>query len=238
MPSYRLLLLSNSKCHGQDYLEHAEKAIRDFLGSAQRNVLFVPYAGVTVTWDDYAARVADRFANMGCRIESIHAVGNPRAAVEKAEVIAVGGGNTFHLLRHLYAEDLIDAIRRRAGQGVPYIGWSAGSNLTCPTIKTTNDMPITEPPTFDALGLIPFQINPHYLDTHPTTHQGETREQRILEFVEANPDTYVAGLREGSIFRVEGRELALLGPNRVRVFRKGMETREYAPGDDLQFLME
>jgi dipeptidase E len=174
---------------------------------------------------------------MGYEVDSVHRAIDPKAAVMKAEAIAVGGGNTFHLLDGLYRNELIEAIRARVRGGTPYIGWSAGSNVACPTIKTTNDMPIVEPPSFSALGLVPFQINPHYLDAHPEGHQGETREERILEFIEANPGVHVIGLREGSILRVEGVDIKLLGSKTARVFIKGREAKEYGPDDPLQSLL-
>jgi len=186
--SKRLLLLSNSKNHGQEYLEHAAHSIRHFLGDNVKTVAFVPYAGVTVPFDQYTGIVREHFGPWGYEIESVHESGDPRKTVERADAVVVGGGNTFHLLKKMYENNLIDLIRRRVNEGIPYVGWSAGSNLACPTIRTTNDMPIVEPPSFDSIHLIPFQINPHYLDQHPEGHAGETREQRILEFVEANPD--------------------------------------------------
>lgn len=194
MAGKKLLLLSNSVNEGMGYLEHAEQIIKAFLGNALQKILFVPYAGVRFSFADYALNVRERFAEMGYDLESIHTANNPVHAIENAEAMAVGGGNTFHLLQNLYQNDLIEAIRQRANSGMPYMGWSAGSNVACPTIKTTNDMPIIQPPSFDALGLVPFQINPHYLNAHPAGHQGETREERLLEFIEVNPNVHVVGL--------------------------------------------
>jgi dipeptidase E len=235
--SKRLLLLSNSKNHGQEYLEHAAHSIRHFLGDNVKTVAFVPYAGVTVPFDQYTGIVREHFGPWGYEIESVHESGDPRKTVERADAVVVGGGNTFHLLKKMYENNLIDLIRGRVNEGIPYVGWSAGSNLACPTIRTTNDMPIVEPPSFDSIHLIPFQINPHYLDQHPEGHAGETREQRILEFVEANPDMFVVGLREGSMLRLEDSSLDLLGNKPMRVFRKGQDTTECQPGDSLAFLM-
>jgi dipeptidase E len=226
----RLLLLSNSKNVGQQYLEHAAGTIQDFFAGV-RTGLFVPYAGVRVTWDDFTATVRAKFAEFGVGIEGIHTAADPVAAVRAAEAIVVGGGNTFHLLKTMHERGLVSAIAERARAGVPFAGWSAGSNVACPTIRTTNDMPIVQPPTLDAMGLVPFQINPHYLDTHPAGHGGETREERILEFIEANPGVTVVGLREGSILRREADALTLLGTKPARIFRKGQETREVEPGD-------
>lgn len=233
----RLLLLSNSRNYQKGYLEHAKGTIKEFLGDGIRKVLFVPYAGVTIGWDDYTATVAEVYEQLGFAMESIHTANDPAAAVKGAEAIAVGGGNTFNLLKAMYQADVVDAIRARVTAGSPYMGWSAGSNVAGPTIRTTNDMPIVEPPSFEALGLVPFQINPHYTDAVLPEHQGETRADRLMEFVEANPGMPVVGLREGSILRVEDDQLELIGDKDARVFIKGREVTEHAPGDSLQFLM-
>lgn len=238
MADKRLLLLSNSKNAGQGYLEHALSFISEFLGPDINRVLFIPYAGVTRSFDEFETVVKDRFQEIGYDVESIHRAGDAKQAVQKAEAIAVGGGNTFHLLRGLYDNDLIEAIRSRVIDGAPYIGWSAGSNVACPTIKTTNDMPIVEPSRFAALNLVPFQINPHYMDANPEGHQGETREERILEFIEVNPGVRVVGLREGSILRVEGKTIKLIGPKTARLFLRGEQPREHAPEELLEFLLD
>ena len=232
----RLLLLSNSKNVGQTYLEHAADTIQDFFAGI-RTALFVPYAGVRVTWNDFTATVRAKFAEFGVEIEGIHIASDPVAAVRAAEAIVVGGGNTFHLLKALHERGLVEAIAERVRAGVPFAGWSAGSNVACPTIRTTNDMPIVEPPTLDAMRLVPFQINPHYLDAHPAGHGGETREERILEFIEANPGVTVVGLREGSILRLEGDLLTLLGAKTARIFLKGAAPREIAPGEAIGEVM-
>lgn len=237
MPPLRLLLLSNSKNVGQGYLEHAEQPITDFLGTSVKTVLFVPYAAVRLTFDEFAATVAVRLGAMGYGVEPIHRTRSPKAAVKKAEAIVVGGGNTFHLLKTLHEKGLVEAIRERARAGTPYVGWSAGSNVACPTMKTTNDMPIVEPPSLSACGLVRFQINPHYLDVHPQGHGGETREERLLEFIAANPRVHVVGLREGSILRVEGGHIALLGEKAARIFLKGRTPWEVGPTDDLSFVL-
>src|SRR5690349_16654741 len=172
----RLLLISNSTLHGSGYLDHAETEIRDFLGDVKR-VLFVPFA--LYDRDAYAATANARFTKMGYELSSVHDAKNPVRSVEETEAIFIGGGNTFRLLKNLYEFNLIEPIRRRVAAGTPYIGSSAGSNVAAPTIKTTNDMPIVQPPSFDALNLVWFQINPHYLDADKnSTHMGETREQR------------------------------------------------------------
>lgn len=234
----RLLLLSNSRNAGQGYLDHALAPIRSFLGASRKRVLFIPYAGVRLSYDDYAANVRERFEAMGYALDSIHEAANPARAVDEAGVLVVGGGNTFHLLFALAERGLIEHIRARVLAGLPYVGWSAGSNIACPTIRTTNDMPIVEPPSFEALGLVPFQINPHYTDLHPPGHQGETRAERIEEFCTVNPSVPVVGLPEGTMLRVEGNRLTLLGSLPAYVFRHGFAPTEYAPGDGLQFLIE
>jgi dipeptidase E len=227
----RLLLISNSTLHGGGYLDHAEAEIRDFLGDAKR-VLFVPYA--IFDRDKYAATAQARFEEMGYELASIHTAANPVQAVKETDAVFIGGGNTFRLLKALYDFELLDIIRERVDAGMPYIGSSAGSNMACPTIRTTNDMPIVQPPSFDALGLVSFQINPHYLDADPNSkHMGETREERLIQFLEEN-DTPVVGLREGAILRVENGETILRGSHGARVFRKGMAPVEISTGAKLE----
>jgi len=175
---------------------------------------------------------------MGYRAFSLHVERDPEAAVESAQAIFIGGGNTFRLLASLYKRNLIPALRRQVEKGTSYVGTSAGSNVACVTIKTTNDMPIVAPPSFDALNLVPFNINPHYLDPDPLSkHQGETREERIREFHEEN-EPAVVGLREGAMLKIEPPHVTLLGSAGARVFRKGREPVEHSPGDRLDFLME
>jgi len=226
----RLLLLSNSRNYGGGYLDHAEEWIRAFLGDHLRQALFVPYAGVTVSWDDYTANVAERFARFNMRVTSIHRTKHAVKEIESADAIIVGGGNTFHLLKQLYDNGTLWAIRERVLAGVPYIGWSAGSNVACPTIKTTNDMPIVEPSRLEALRLVSFQINPHYTEAVIANHGGETRAQRIAEFTKANPGVVVVGLREGSALRVIHGVVTLLGPHPATLFRDDSEPVEHAPG--------
>jgi dipeptidase E len=231
----RLLLISNSTLHGRGYLDHAEHDIRDFI-AGRASVLFVPYA--VHDRRAYAAKAQERFREMGLSLTSIHDVSNMPRAVDETDVIFVGGGNTFRLLKGLHDHDLLDPIRRRVEAGVPYIGSSAGSIVACPTLKTTKDMPVVQPPSFQALGLVPFQISPHYLDPDPSsTHMGETQEERIMQFLEENEET-VVGLREGSILRVEGGAVALKGPNTARIFRRGEKAVEGAPGSNLCPLLE
>jgi dipeptidase E len=226
----RILLISNSTLYGSGYLDHAAAEIRDFLGDIER-VLFVPFA--LYDRDAYTATARKRFEAMDYALDSIHTARDARQAVNGAEAIFIGGGNTFRLLKTLYDFDLLPAIRRRVEEGRPYIGSSASANVAGPTIKTTKDMPIVQPPSFDALGLVPFQISPHYLDPNPNSkHMGETQEERILQFLEEN-ETPVVGLREGAIIRVESGSTVLKGSSGARIFRKGQQPVEIEPGAEL-----
>ncbi len=232
--SSRLLSISNSTLHGSGYLDHAAGEIGDFLG-AVRKILFVPFALHDAA--TYAAQARARFEKMGYHLDSIHTATEPAATVREAEAIFIGGGNTFRLLKALYDQDLLGAIRERVREGMPYIGSSAGSNVAAPTIKTTNDMPIVQPPSFDALGLVSFQINPHYLDADPkSTHKGETREERIIQFLEEN-ETPVVGLREGAMLRIENGRTRLKGSTGAHIFRRGHEPVETLPGACLDELL-
>lgn len=234
-----LLLLSNSTNAGKKYLEYPKTFIADFLKKHQVNeVLFIPFAAVTFSYDEYQQKVQERFSEFNVKVTSIHTFSDPVKAVETAQAIVIGGGNTFHLLKNIQELGLTDVIQQKVKSGTPYIGWSAGSNVTCPTICTTNDMPIVQPQSFNALNFIPFQINPHYLDSHPDNHAGETREQRIMEYITANPGKYVAGLREGCMFYVENGTIRLEGPKSVRLFRKDEETKELQMTDDFNFLLK
>jgi len=230
----RILLISNSTLHGSSYLDHAENEIRDFLKDA-KSLLFVPYA--LFDRDEYAAMAAERFQRMGYELLSVHAAADPIRAVNNTDAIFIGGGNTFRLLKTLYETQLLEPIRQRVANGLPYIGSSAGSNVAGPTIKTTNDMPIVQPPSFDALGLVPFQICPHYLDPDPnSTHMGETQEDRIVEFLEEN-GTPVAGLREGAMARIENGVTTLKGVNGARIFRRHEAPVEMQTGMQLDELL-
>lgn len=236
----RLLLISNSTNAGEDYLEHAKGHIKDFLGGKVKKVLFVPYAAVSFSYDEYQEKVQKRFDEFGVKVDSLHKYSHNdrKQAVQDAEAIVVGGGNTFHLLKMIQQDDLIEVMRHAVLNGTPYIGWSAGSNVACPTICTTNDMPVIEPDSFHALNLVRFQINPHYLDAHPEGHAGETREMRIQEFLVVNPYIYVAGLREGCMFLVEQGKISHIGSKSVRIFKGEEEPAELKSGDDFDFLFE
>jgi len=228
MPLRRILLISNSTVYGRGYLDHVEEEIKEFLED-RKNVLFFPFA--LKDWNSYAAKARERFAAFGYTVTSAHAVADKVKAIEDADAVFIGGGNTFRLLKALQDDGLLEAIRRRVDEGMPYIGSSAGSNVAAPTIKTTNDMPIVEPQSFDALGLVPFQINPHYLDREPgSTHMGETREERIIQFLEEN-ETPVVGLREGAWLRIEGNSVLLKGTTGARIFRCGQDPVEVSTGE-------
>lgn len=214
----KVLLMSSSRQGNQGYLEHAGEQIHSVLQHQGQQVLFIPYAAVTFSFDDYLARVKPVFTALGYGLNSIHQAADPLAAVNAAQAIAVGGGNTWALLRRMYDADLVAAIRQRVLEGVPYIGWSAGSNVACPTIRTTNDMPIIAPPTFDALNLVPFQINPHFISGKPPGHNGETREERLAEFLAINPQENLLALPEGSALLVEDDRAKVLGEQGGVVF--------------------
>src|SRR5450755_1422272 len=230
-----LLLLSSSTVHGREYLDHAETEIRDFLGDVA-SVLFVPYA--LHDHDAYANRMRSRFARIGIDVASIHSAPDPVKAVAAAPAIFVGGGNTFRLLRELCLKNLREAVRDRVRAGARYIGSSAGTNLAGPTIRTTNDMPIVSPPSFDALALVPFQLNPHYADPDPaSTHMGETREERIRQFHEEPENrSPVVALREPAWLRRDGGGLRL-GGGGGRLFEAGEPPRDLSNGADLSFLL-
>ncbi len=233
----KLLLISNSTMTGEAYLDYPKHEIKKFLGDKPLTALFIPYAAVTFSFDVYEQKVAERFSELGYQIKSIHHFSDPARAVAEAEVIVVGGGNTWQLVRMLNDHRLMDVIRKKVNTGTPYVGWSAGSNVACPTLRTTNDMPIIDPKGFDTTGLVPFQINPHYLDANPDGHGGETREQRIEEFLEINPDLYVVGLREGTMLRVEDQKIDLIGSRKARIFKKGITPVELGSDDDFGFLI-
>jgi dipeptidase E len=225
-----LLLLSNSTNHGQAYLEHAMAEVRAFLGEARR-LAFVPFA--LADRDAYTAKVSARFAQEGIAVEQVTPDADGRAVIDRCPAVFVGGGNTFRLLDALQRSALLHVLRERAVAGMPYLGASAGTNIAAPTIRTTNDMPIVQPVSFEALALVPFQINPHYLDADPSSrHMGETREDRLREYLEENA-VPVVGLREGAWIRVAGDARTLGGATGARVFRRGADPLEVAPGSDL-----
>ena len=233
----RLLLISNSTNAGEKYLEYPKNNIQSFLGNNIKKILFVPYAAVTFSFDEYVIRVQERMSEIGYEVVGIHTFSDQVKAVKEAEAIMVGGGNTWQLLTMMHNNGLVEAIRNKVIDGTPYVGWSAGSNVACPTIKTTNDMPIMQPPSFDACNLVSFQINPHYLDANPDGHAGETREQRISEFLVANKETTVLGLREGCMILIENKSMQLIGPKTLRLFKYNEEFIELSSSENLNHLL-
>jgi len=225
-----LLLLSSSRVAGHGYLDAYDGELaRAFDG--RRRAAFLPFAGVTLGWDEYATLVGERLARYGCAVEGLHRASDAAAAIAAADLIIVGGGNSFSLLKHLHERGLIAPIRARLAAGGRYLGWSAGANVACPSIRTTNDMPIVEPPSLDALGLVRFQINPHYTEAVAPGHMGETRDQRLAEYLVANPTATVVGLREGSALRIRDGRTVLTGPHPLKLFRHGSVPLELAPGE-------
>jgi len=226
----RLLLLSNSTNFGQGYLAHAVAEIRALFDGVPR-IAFVPFA--LHDQDAYTRKARARFQELGIAVDQVSADARGRELLSGAAGVFVGGGNTFRLLDRLQRAELVEPLRRRALSGMPYLGSSAGSNIAAPTIKTTNDMPIVQPRSFDALGFVPFQINPHYIDADPASrHMGETREERLREYLEEN-DRVVVGLREGSWLEVEGARVTLRGGRAARIFQRGQEPRELAADGEL-----
>ncbi len=241
----KLLLISNSTNAGEAYLSWPRHYIQDFYRRHNiREILFIPYAGVNLasesieaSFDVYEKKVADVFNELGLHIKSVHRFPDPVAAVQSADAIAIGGGNTFHLVYMMHKTGIMDVIRKKVSEGMPYSGWSAGANVACPSMKTTNDMPITEPESFNCLGLVPFQINPHYLDVNPTGHGGETRQQRIEEFLAVNRNMKVVGLREGTMLEITGDNILLKGNKPMVVFEYGKPIVDFDFAQDIRFLL-
>ena len=232
----RLLLLSSSRTPGCGFLEHARDHIKTYLGAKPLKVLFIPYAAVSRSYGEMAGIAGEAFRGLGYEFTSLHEAPDPVAAVRSAEAIAVSGGNTFRLLQLIQSQGLLQPLRERVQSGTPYIGWSAGSNLACPTIRTTNDMPVIWPSSYEALGLIPFQLNPHYTELLPPEHQGETRDDRLKEFMHLNPGVPVLALRDPSALRLESGRLSLLGDHNAKLFLGG-NVRAVTPQESLQFLL-
>ena len=225
----RVLMLSSSKVGNEDYLQHAIPMLNRYLLDI-KELLFIPFAGISISWDNYTAKVQDALPNY--RIKGIHQFSNVQKALEDAQAILVGGGNTFNLLNELYQQDILDTLKNQVTKGTPYVGWSAGSNICGNSIRTTNDMPIVQPPSFDALNLVPFQLNPHYTDYQAPGHNGETRAQRIEEFCVLNPEMPVMGIREGCALLLQEGKLVLKGELEGVVF-EGDVQRVIQPGQDL-----
>lgn len=235
--SRNLLLVSSSKCHPSGYLDHcAEQAAELF--TAVTEIIFVPYARPGgMTHDAYTAVARERFAAMKIAVRGLHEFDDPAAAIEESQGMFIGGGNTFVLLKQLYDDGVIELVRRRLQSGTPYLGTSAGSNVAGLTIGSSNDMPIVHPPSFDAFGVVPFNINPHYpRAAADPTHMGETRDDRIKEFHIFNSQPVVS-IREDSMLRVVGETMTLIGETDGYVFRTGKERETVAAGSDLSELL-
>ncbi|WP_456268556.1 dipeptidase PepE [Kushneria sp. AK178] len=210
----RLLLLSSAMAGNTGYLEYARPLIRDFLSAHPTPItraLFIPYASVSRSFDVYLDNVRRALEPAGITLEGLHDNDDPEAAIRRAEAIIVGGGNTFALISRLHEAGLMEVIRERVREGLPWIGWSAGANIAGPTLCTTNDMPIIEPPSFRTLALVPFQINPHFMAGRSAGHHGESREERLSEYLALNPQARVVALPEGTALRRESDRLELLG---------------------------
>ncbi len=223
-----LLLLSNSTLPGTPFFEWPKTHVQEFVKGRER-VAFVPYAAVEEQRDNYAEKVVPIFGEFGVELFSLHHEKNPISALDNADAVVIGGGNSFLLLQTLYRTGLLKAIGNRVKNGLPYFGWSAGSNVACPSIMTTNDMPIVEPPSMRALHLVPFQINPHYTEATIPGHGGESRDQRIAEYLATNPKSTVAGLREGSLLHVKNGQCTLVGKD-MKVFNAGKDPEIIAAG--------
>lgn len=236
--SRNLLLISTSTTHGTGYLEHAGQEVQSLL-EGKKSILFIPYARPGgISHNDYTAKVREAFEPWGISVSGVHEHSDPVKAVNEAEAVFIGGGNTFVLLRNLYANKLLEPLQQRVQKGMPYMGTSAGTNVAGRTIGTTNDMPIVHVKTFDALQLVPFNINPHFLDPDPSsTHMGETRDTRIAEFHHYNRQP-VVGLREGSMLRIQGDRIQLLGPHSARIFLQAQKPMEFQASEDISFLLD
>lgn len=233
-----LLLISNSTLYGSGYLDHCSNDISYFLKN-QKKILFIPYARPGgISYEEYSNIAKERFNRMGYDLTGIHDLEDPYNAIKENNALFIGGGNTFVLLNSLYKYNLINIIKQRVSEGMLYIGTSAGSNVAGNNIMTTNDMPIIYPPSFQAINLVNFNINPHFIDPDTNTkHMGETREMRIKEFQAYNKQ-YVIGLREGSILYVKNNKIILKGKNGAKIFKNNKEPLEVKSGDDLSYMLE
>ena len=218
---------------GTSFFTWPKMHVKDFLERQIREVVFIPFAAVTLSLDAYEDTVSRAFETMGYKVKSVHRVQDKKALIRNAQAIIVGGGNTFALLKRMYDADLLEVVRSTVADGVPYVGWSAGANLACPTLKTTNDMPVVMPPSFDALNLVPFQINPHYHELKFENQGGETRRERLQEFVLLNPTVKVIGLPEGMFIRREGASLKIGGDGTAKLYAYEKPIVDLRPGTDI-----
>ena len=231
-----IIIASTSTLHGGDYLDYLLPELQTFFSNV-KELLFIPYARPSgISHDDYTKKVSEAFGKINILVKGIHEFENPVEAIENAEGIFTGGGNTFLLVSQLYKNNVIDALEKVVKNGTPYLGTSAGSNICGLTMNTTNDMPIVYPPSFRTLGFVSFNINPHYLDPiEGSTHMGETRETRINEFHHFNPQP-VMGLREGSWLEVKGDSILLKGTLTARIFKRNEKPIEVIPETELNDL--
>jgi dipeptidase E len=225
------LLLSNSTMPGSEFFTWPRQPVKDFLGSIGKELVFIPFAAVTISFDEYEQKVKAVFEAMGYTIKGIQHFADKISAIENAGAIVVGGGNTFALLSRIYESGLLEIIQSKVKQGTPYVGWSAGSNLACPTIMTTNDMPVIQPPSFKALNLVPFQINPHYHELKFEGQGGETRRERLQEFLAMNPEIQVIGLPEGMLLHRSGDKVYLKGDGVAKLYAYGQEVMDLKAGE-------
>jgi dipeptidase E len=238
MANIKTLLLSNSTLPGTVFFTWPRPWVRDFLGSGGKRLIFIPFAAVSFSFREYEEKVKTVFDEMGYGLTSIHSIRDKKLALEQADGIVAGGGNTFALLNRLYEEDLISSISEKVISGTPYIGWSAGANLACPTIMTTNDMPVVQPPSFNALRLVPFQINPHYHELRFEGQGGETRRERLEEFLVVNPDKKVVGLPEGMLLHRSDDELYLKGNGTAKLYESGKAVQDLFTNQNISFLLK
>jgi dipeptidase E len=233
----KLLLLSNSTLPGTPFFTWPKPWVKKFLGEKPLRVAFVPFAAVTLSMDDYEKIVKAAFEEMGYELVSLHTATDKQSTLREADAIVVGGGNTFALLSRMYKENILTAVREKVLNGTPYVGWSAGANLACPTLMTTNDMPVVQPPSFESLNLVPFQINPHYHELKFEGQGGETRKERLQEFVSMNPKRKVVGLPEGMLLQRDGAKLTLQGEGVAKLYEFDKPVLELKSGSDLSHLL-
>ena len=226
-----MLLMSGSKYKDTGYLIHTIPWLQQFLSAYQgKKIAFVPYAGVRQSYDEYEQKVQQALSALNMEIVSVHRGAKHADIIEQADVIAIGGGNTFCLLKGLYDNHLLDPICAKVNAGTPYFGWSAGANVAGSSIMTTNDMPITYPPSFNPLNLFPHQINPHFISGKMQGHNGESREERLEEFLIVNPTALVYALPEGTALHIQGAQACVLGEHAVLTFSENMRLNTLAAG--------
>lgn len=225
-----VILASTSSLFGGQYLEYLQQPLEELYQGIEE-ILFIPFARPGgISHEDYTTKVAEYFSKLNIRVKGLHEFDDKADAINQAQAYFTGGGNTFLLVKTLHEEGLMDVLKQNVELGKPYLGTSAGSNIGGLNMKTTNDMPIVYPPSFETMGLVPFNINPHYLDTDPTLkHNGETRETRILEFLTQN-DIKVIGLREGNWIRKVGDKITIEGTHKTRIFEQGKMPYEVEAG--------